>query len=743
MKEALEGTVDRIVYSNEENGWCVLSFTAPGGTITAAGVLPHVSKGSRYRLEGEWKTHPRYGEQFAFFSFEELPPDDIQSIAMFLASGTIKGIGPAMALAITRAFGKDSLRVIAEEPEKLTQVPGIGKKKAAAIVEGYREHRGFADVMMALSPYGISASVCTRLYALYGTETVSVVTEDPYRLIEDVDGIGFASADKIARAIGFDMNDPRRIAAGVYAGLWNAAEEGSTYVPEDEFVQQMAEALDVTREQVSEAAFDLVMDGKVIRELLEGMRIMMPDELYHAEQSVAGKLFALSRAELTHISGNAENMISKVSAESGIELSDQQRLAVMTSIQNGVCVITGGPGTGKTTIINTILAILDNAGVNTALAAPTGRAAKRMSQAAGQEASTLHRLLEAAYSESEGHMFFAKNSGDPLDQDCIIVDEMSMVDIRLMDALLDAVEPGTRLILVGDADQLPSVGPGSVLKDIIDSEAVPSVRLTEIFRQAAESAIIRNAHAVNRGEYPEYNGRDTDFFFMEREDPRQALELVKELCTRRLPDYFSDIDGFFDIQVLAPSKKDILGTVNLNKELQAVLNPPDALKPELSFGDKIFRLGDKVIQNKNDYSLEWRSLSDMQSRTGVFNGDIGVIHSVDKENGTVSVLYDEDRLAVYDMSVLDELDMAYALTVHKSQGCEFPVVVMPVSSFIPMLSTRNLLYTAITRARQAVVLVGRPRICSAMVDNDRTGVRCSGLAARLRRIRDFEDGQQF
>ena len=741
MKEALEGSVERVIFQNEANGYCVLAFSTKDGSITAAGQLPLAAKGRRYQLEGEWKQHPKYGLQFAFGSFTELAPDGADSIAAFLSSGVIKGIGPSLAESIVAKFGDDTLRIIAEEPKRLLEVPGIGKAKQEAIVTGYEAHRGYADTVMALSPFGLSPHMCLKLYELYGMAAAETVKTDPYVLIEDVDGIGFAKADKIAMQLGIPKEHPTRIRYAILSLLGRLMDSGSTFCPESEFMEELSSAIDVSRETVSEGIFDLVMDGELIKEDLNGRRVVMLRRIYEAERRTASKLHALSLAELSHISGNAENIIAASESRSDMKLSEKQRNAVMTAITSGVSVITGGPGTGKTTIINIILNILESAGVTTALAAPTGRAAKRMSQASGRDASTIHRLLEAAYSPEDQRMYFGRDRDNPLDYDCIIVDEMSMVDIQLMDALLSAIKIGTRLILVGDADQLPSVGPGNVLRDIIDSETVDVVKLTEIFRQARESAIVVNAHAINRGEYPEYSQRDSDFFFMEREDPAEAQDLICELCSSRLPSYFEGLDPLEGIQVLAPTKKDLLGTAALNRRLQEILNPESPLKPQISFMEKNFRLGDKLIQTKNDYMLSWRNIKDFSEGDGVFNGDIGIVHSVDKEMGTLTVLFDGERLVKYDYSNMDELELAYALTVHKSQGCEFPVVVMPMLKYLHVLTTRNLLYTALTRAKTAVVIVGSKRICNAMVDNvSGSKDRNSGLAIRLRKLWDFDQG---
>ncbi len=739
MKEEKTGQLSEIIFHNEENQYTIAAFETDTDAFIAVGSLVMPRKGRSYRLTGEWTVHPRYGEQFAFSSAQELEPTTKEGIASFLCSGVIRGIGPSAAAKIVRHFGEDTLRVIREEPERLTEVSGIGEVKAKAIATGYQEHREYADTVMKLSSFDISPAVCLKLYKAYGTKAEDVVRENPYRLIDDLYGIGFQKADRIAQSIGFAQDSPFRVKSGLLYALNQKSQNGDTYVEKRPFIEEAAQFLDVSREQCEEAAFDLIMDGSVFPEKLGGVDTLMLYRFYKAEKRVAASLFNLCHASLTHIPGNMERLIAASEKESGITLSEQQKNAVISSLKNGVSVITGGPGTGKTTIINAILHILSSAGISTALAAPTGRAAKRMAQATGCEASTIHRLLEYYYAEGTDGMRFGRNEENRLDCGCLIVDEMSMVDILLMDALLAAIRPGTRLILVGDADQLPPVGAGNVLRDIIGSGTVHAVRLTEIFRQAQESLIVVNAHLINRGEYPSFNEKGRDFFMLERGGESAICDTIRDLCVRRLPAFYHDIDPFQDIQVLTPTRKGRLGCVELNRDLQAALNPPSEEKNERLYGGIIYREGDKVMQNKNDYMLPWKDLKDFSTGMGVFNGDIGIIRSVDNEAGTVSVLFDGDRLAVYDLSNLEELETAYALTVHKSQGSEFPVVVMPITRFPPMLSSRNLLYTAVTRARQGVVLVGYPPIVNAMVDNDSVAQRCSGLAERLQKLWDLPD----
>ena len=742
MKETKEGRVADLIFHNEESFYTIAVFETDTEQFYAVGYLPRPQKGRRYTLTGEWKIHPRYGEQFAFSSFEEPEPATSDGILSFLSSGIVKGVGPSTAAAIVKKFGDEALKVMQDEPDRLTEVPGIGKVKAKTITESYAQHKEYANTVMALASLGLSAAICMKLYKAYGSAAADIVRENPYQLIADVFGIGFRTADKIAGSIGFDKESPFRVRAGFLYYLEAWAGEGNTYAPKQWFIEHCASLLDVSRQQVEEAMTELAFSGRVFSEVLEGEEILQLWRFRRAEQRVAGKLYLLCNAPLSHISGNAENLIAASEKETGIELSALQKDAVLSSLQSGVSVITGGPGTGKTTIINTILKILKASGVNTALAAPTGRAAKRMSEATGEEASTIHRLLEYYYSEDNEEMRFGKTEEAPLDYECVIIDEMSMVDIQLMEGLLAAIRPGTRLILVGDADQLPSVGAGNVLRDILASETVHAVRLKEIFRQAAESLIVVNAHRINRGEYPSYNEKDKDFFFLERRRERDIRDTVRDLLTTRLPAYYRDCDPQTDIQVLTPTKKGMLGSVELNRLLQSVLNPPGPGKNEKQFGERVYREGDKVMQNKNDYMLEWKDLRDFTDGSGVFNGDLGVIRHVDNDAGTVSVLFDGVRLATYDFSNLDEIETAFAMTVHKSQGSEFPVVVMPVARFAPMLSTRNLLYTAVTRARKGAVLVGFPEAVNAMVDNNAIAVRCSGLKARLAGVWGFIDGME-
>jgi len=732
MKEEVTGHISELVYTNESNYYAVLLFETEEEQFFAVGYIPGPRLGRDYRLTGEWKTHPKYGEQFAFSSFEELAPTGANAICAYLSSGLIRGVGPSTAKAIVAKFGDDTLNIISQQPEKLTQVSGIGPVKAEAIASAYKEQTEYADTVVALAGYDISANVAIKLYKQYGSECLDIIRENPYRLVDEVYGIGFGKADKIARNIGIPNDSPYRIKSGIIFRLEQLAASGDSYAPETDFTEQTAQILDVTRDQITDAVNELAIDGTIFREKLSGQSILLLFRFRRAENYCAAKIFELCNCTLTGIASNMERLIKQTEKSSGMELSETQKNAVISAFKNGVSVITGGPGTGKTTIINTILAILKFEGIKTLLAAPTGRAAKRMSQAAGEEAMTIHRMLEYGASDDKDFLFFNKNEDNPLDAGCIIVDEASMVDILLMEALLKAIKPGTRLILVGDADQLPPVGAGNVLSDILSCEMIHSVRLTEIYRQAKESMIVVNAHAINNGEYPDFNSKDTDFFMLERGRESDVVDTIIELASKRLPSYYKNLDPSRDIQILTPTRKGPCGTAELNKVLREVLNPASPDKKEKQLGERLFREGDKVMQNKNNYTLEWKDINTLLSGEGVFNGDMGVVEEINNDTGSISVLFDGTRLAEYDYSNIEEIEAAFAMTVHKSQGSEFPVVIMPAVNLPPMLSTRNLLYTAVTRAKEGVVLVGNPRIINAMVDNNYSAKRYSGLGERLK-----------
>ena len=738
MLEEKQGTIAEIIFHNSENGYTVAIFETETDAFTAVGNLPAVTAGRSYILQGEFTTHPVYGEQFSIKSFEEVMPSTEDGIREFLASEAMKGIGRKTAAAIVSVFGTDTLRVIEEEPHRLTDVPGIGKKTAERISLAFGKHREFASIVLYLQQFGINAEYAMKLYRVYGSGTIEAVKENPYRLVEDIFGVGFKKADKIADRMGVARDDEFRIKSGVKFTLSYFAGEGNTFLPQDMLCEKAGQLLDLPIELIEEQLIDMAFEGDIYIEKLDGRNAVFLAAYYLAEQNVCKCLSAINDAQLKPVAGGIDSLINRTENATGIYLSENQKHAVKTSLQMGVSIITGGPGTGKTTIINTIINILEESGLKTAIAAPTGRAAKRITETSGHYASTIHRLLEYYFSESENMMRFGKTKEDPLDYDAVIVDEASMIDLILMNGLVSAIRPGTRLVIVGDADQLPSVGAGNVLRDMISSEYIYSTKLTEIFRQAKESMIVVNAHRINHGEYPDCNAKGKDFFLLRRSAEKEMLETIKTLCLKRLPDYYSDISPTADIQVLTPVRKGLLGSINLNRELQDVLNPPCAELEEKQFGDRIFREGDKVMQIKNNYQMTWKNLEDFTEGEGVFNGDVGVIHRVDREFNEVTVVYDEVRYVTYNFNQLDELELAYAITVHKSQGSEFPIVIMPVSWFPPVLATRNLLYTGVTRGKRAVVLVGSENKLDAMVDNDRINERFSGLGVRLSRIMEME-----
>lgn len=737
MMEEKQGVIAEIIFHNKENGYTIAVFETEDEQFTAVGSLPSCHKGSSYLLQGQWKIHPTYGEQFAISSFEEMMPSTEAGIEEFLASGVLKGIGKKTAAAIVSKFGSETFEIIEKEPHRLTEISGIGEKKAEAVAEAFRSHREFAEITLYLQQFGINADYAMKLYRVYGADTIAAVEENPYRLAEDIFGVGFKKADKIAEKMGIPKDDEHRIKSGIKFTLWYFAGEGNTFLPQTELCEKTGNLLDLERDKIKDALVEMAFQGDVHIDNLENRNVVYLMPYYLAEQNVCKCMAAINSEEPAPIGSDLDSLIAVTEQESGITLSENQKYAVKTSLKQGISVITGGPGTGKTTIINAIINILQHSGLKTAIAAPTGRAAKRITETSGYEASTIHRLLEYYYSEGEDTMRFGKTAEDPLDYNAVIIDEASMIDLMLMNGLISAVRPGTRLILVGDADQLPSVGAGNVLRDIIKSEYVYCVKLTEIFRQAKESLIVVNAHKINKGEYPDCNEKGKDFFMMRQKTEKDMLQLIKDLCVRRLPAYYTDILPVRDIQILTPVRKGLLGSMNLNKELQEVLNPPCSQLEERRSGDRVFREHDKVMQIRNNYQLKWRNQEDFTEGEGIFNGDVGFIHSIDREFNEVTVIFDGCKYVTYDFSQLDELELAYAITVHKSQGSEFPIVIMPMSWFPPVLATRNLLYTGVTRGKTAVVLVGSENKMHGMVDNNRIIERYSGLDVRLHMLLDF------
>ena len=723
-----EGTVEEIIFRNEQNGWTVAAVRLDGsGRTSAVGVMPFLAAGEHAIFDGELVEHREYGEQIRVQSYETTRPETKSSVEKYLASGLIRGVGPATAKLIVQHFGARALDVLESEPERLTEIEGIGRKRAKMIAESFAEQNATRTTLLFLQGYGISPALSMKIYRTYGDMTERVLRANPYRLVDEIDGVGFRTADGIAQSLGFSRESEFRIRSGIRYALSEAVNgAGHTYLPFDELCPRAARVLGADEETVARALRELILDGALIAEDFDGERAVYLPQLHDAECDVARRLLrqrnsispsGLSGAEL-------EARISDYERGAGVSLCGAQREAVRSAAQEGIAVITGGPGTGKTTSINCVIQLLGRLG-SVELCAPTGRAARRMSEATGRPARTIHRLLEYG-GEGQG---FARNEDNPLDANAVIVDEMSMVDLFLMRSLLRALRPGTRLVLVGDADQLPSVGAGNVLRDLIDAAVVRVVRLTEIFRQAEKSMIVVNAHRINRGEYPEFRVRESDFFIERRDSAQEAARSVVELVRRRLPNYLN-VDPLRGIQVMAPMKRGELGVFALNDALREALNPPARGRAELKRGDCIFRTGDKVMQVRNNYDLKWTN--DGREGTGVFNGDIGYITHVDRAEAELTVAFDDGRCAVYDSSMLDELEPAYCMSVHKSQGSEFDAVVLPLLGGPPMLMTRNLLYTAVTRARRLAVIVGREASVRAMVDNNRILRRYSALARRLR-----------
>ena len=730
--EKIKGRVTEIVYYNSVNGYAVCDIETDEDTITAVGYMPYIAGGERVTLTGEWTFHQDYGPQFKVEFFEKDMPSEVNDILKYLASGSIKGVRTATAQKIVDMFGEETLNILEKEPEKLSKIQGISKKRALEIGEDYVRQQGVRNIVMYLQKFGITPQSAVKVYKRYGSDSVETIKENPYVLSETVYNIGFKTADKIALEMGVAQNAVIRIEAAIKHILNNATMSGHTYLPKSFLIDEICRFLNISDEEAENTIVKMIFESKLKNENDNHyqQKIYLP-KLYEAENYVAGKIIKISTNNVSDINLNIEKTIKNIENSNGITLAEHQKSAVYCAMEKGVTVITGGPGTGKTTIINTIIQIMDNMGKKVMLAAPTGRAAKRMTEVCGTEAKTIHRLLESTFSESDDNMRFLKDEENPLDCDLLIIDEMSMVDILLMQALLKALKPDTRLIMVGDSDQLPSVGAGNVLHDIINSEIVPTVALTEIFRQAKESAIVVNAHKINHGEYPEFNKQGTDFFLVKRDNAVEISSSIIDLFINRLPKAYK-YNPLYQIQIISPTRKGITGVNELNIALQKVINPPDKKKKEKNFKNIIFREGDKVMQTRNNYDMEWTKLENPEETgCGIFNGDIGYIHRIDKDMESATIVFD-DRLCIYEISKMDDLDLAYAVTVHKSQGSEFDAVVMPMYPCAPMLQNRNLFYTAVTRAKKLVVLVGRESCIKTMIDNKTKQLRYTGLKEKLR-----------
>ena len=728
--EEITGVVSGVIFENEENGYKVIELEADEQLIVAVGYLQGISEGETVRLRGKWGSHATYGEQFQVSLFEKELPTTIESIERYLGSGIIRGIRESTAKKIVTLFGKDALYIIEHEPMKLTKIKGISASKAAAIQESFLEQVGASTLMMFLQNYDVSVKMAAKIYRRFGSGAVEKIKANPYILSDEIEGIGFQTADKIAMRMGVAADDHARIRAGTVYAQRQQTQFGHTFLPRPLLAQSAAKLLHAPEHAVDSVIDELLIENRLVSEVCDDQTRIYDTHHYWAEQYIAKKLLQLNQLSFEIDADTLEKEISAAESLQRIQLADLQREAVRGAMQNGVLVITGGPGTGKTTIINTIISLMRNSGYTVSLTAPTGRAAKRMSQVCNMEAKTIHRLLEAGFGDDDDGLQFQINEESPIDSDVVIVDETSMVDTMLMSSLLHAISYGTRLILVGDQDQLPSVGPGNVLRDIIESDTVRVIALTEIFRQAQSSMIVVNAHRINHGEYPVCNQKEQDFFLARLADAAAGAAYILSLCSERLPKAY----GFqpFDIQVLSPAKKGVAGVFQLNAQLQQTLNPPGPHKEEVSSGFVTFREGDKVMQVKNNYDLPWKTIAEQDEGRGVFNGDVGIIECIHTSLRTMSVVFDNRRVT-YAFKDLEELDLAYCMTVHKSQGSEFPVVVIPLYDAPYMLINRNLFYTAVTRAKSLVVLVGREEIMRRMVDNDREMLRYSGLEEKLRK----------
>lgn len=734
--EKIKGYVEHIVYRNEDNGYTVFNLSNDDGELTCVGSFLFIEEGELLELTGGYTTHKLYGMQFSVESSQVCEPEDVVSIERYLGSGAVKGVGAALAGRIVKRFREETFRIIEEEPERLSEIKGISERKAREIAVQVEEKKDMRQAMIFLQKYGISTTLAAKIYQHYGQNVYRVIEENPYQIADHVSGVGFKTADEIASKVGIHTDSDYRIRSGIFYTLLQSMNEGHVYLLQDTLLYRSGRLLEVEIQHIEKYVMDLAMEKKVvIKEAADGVRIYAA-HYYYMEMNTAKMLHDLN-VSCEFSETVLKHRLQAIEQNTGLLLDDIQREAVMEAARHGILVLTGGPGTGKTTTINAMIHFFESEEMDIRLAAPTGRAAKRMTEATGYEAQTIHRLLEVnGNPEQEGNNGFQRNAENPLEADVIIIDEMSMVDLPLMTSLLDAVCPGTRLVLVGDRNQLPSVGPGSVLKDIISSKCFPVVMLTKIFRQAGESDIVVNAHKINRGEEVILDNKSRDFFFLKRQEANVIISVVITLIQKKLPKYVEA--GAFDIQVLTPMRKGLLGVERLNKILQEYLNPPSESKKEREYGDRLFRTGDKVMQIKNNYQLEWEVSTKygmtVDKGLGIFNGDMGIIKDINTYEETVSVEYDEHRVVKYPYSLLDELELAYAITIHKSQGSEYPAVVIPLLQGPKQLYNRNLLYTAVTRARQCVTLVGSDTVFQEMIQNTNEQNRNTSLSERIREL---------
>ncbi len=730
------GYVEHIIYRNEDNGYTVFNINNDDGEVTCVGSFLFINEGERLEMEGDYINHAAYGTQFKVEHHSVKEPEDIISIERYLGSGAIKGVGAALASRIVRRFKEDTFRIVEEEPERLSEIKGISSRMARQIAEQVEEKKDLRNAMIFLQKYGISTTLAAKIYQHYGQNVYKVVQENPYQMADHVQGLGFKTADEIASKVGILVDSEFRIRSGIFYTLNQCVMEGHVYLPQSTLLTRASQLLEVDSIDMEKFLMDLAMEKKIVLKKEEWDTRVYPAHYYYLELNTAKMLHDLnSKNEMSNVS--IEYRLTQIEKSMEQSLDDKQYQAVVAAAQNGLLIVTGGPGTGKTTTINAMIQFFEQENMDILLAAPTGRAAKRMTEATGFEARTIHRMLEVnGNPDEEGSSGFQRNMQNPLEADVIIIDEMSMVDLPLIHALLAAIVPGTRLILVGDRNQLPSVGPGSVLKDIIDSNIFTVVHLSKIFRQASESDIIMNAHKINNGEMVIADNKSKDFFFLKRQEANVIISIVIQLIKDKMPKYVGAPQN--EIQVLTPMRKGLLGVERLNKILQEYLNPEDKKKPEKQIGERIFRLGDKVMQIKNNYQLEWEVSTKfglvVDKGLGVFNGDVGIITGINTYDETVEVTYEETKKVKYPFKLLDELEHAYAITIHKSQGSEYPAVVIPLLTGPRLLFNRNLLYTAVTRARKCVTIVGEERTFQEMISNANEQKRYTSLEER---IQDF------
>ncbi|MGL4485230.1 MAG: SF1B family DNA helicase RecD2 [Anaerovoracaceae bacterium] len=740
MSISIKGRISRVLFHSEKNGYSAIKITNEEGEFSAAGKMDYCQEGLSFEFTGEMVTHPKYGEQLSFTKYKELELSKTEKIFQVLSSGILKGVGPKTAEDIIKVFGEESLQVIENESDRLISIQGIGDTKLGSIVQSFKENKPFIDVFLELQKFDITPILAKKLYKEYGEEAQKFLEENPYRIARDIDGLGFVWADKLAEKIGISDTDKYRIQSGLFMLLFEAEQEGHCFLPYTDLVDRATIFLEISAEPIEDEIYNLSVEGDIIQDKIHDIKLVYLPANYYSEKTVANKIKVIVESEKKLVSSDMEFLIKRSEQETKIKYSEPQKVAIKSALNNSMTIITGGPGTGKTTIIRGIIKIFEHSELEVVVAAPTGRAAKRITEATGYPAQTIHRLLGFTKSKTSEEYRFERNEENPLEYDVIILDEASMIDIKLMKGLLDAFPAGGMLIMVGDVDQLQPIGAGNVFQDFIDSEFIFSVHLKEIYRQAKESLIVVNAHKINRGEYPDLSHKDKDFFLVNvKEEERfhsdktqdKILKTIVDLCNGRLANYFEDINNLTDIQVLTPRKQGMVGTVNLNKSLQKVLNPASGSKNEIKSGDRIFRTGDKVMHNKNNYEIDWKNPNSLETGKGVFNGELGNIVEIDSNFNEITVNYNDEKLVKYNPEILAEIEPAFAVTVHKSQGSEFPVIVMPVTWFPDILATRNLFYTAITRGQKAVVLVGSEDYVRRMVDNKESTKRYTALKDRL------------